>query len=98
MKDSTAKAIQRIEERLDRLIQDLAEEITTRRVRVIDGSGTERVVLIAEPDCGSVLVTINDGDAETTGVELYAITDVEDREPMLGLEQVIDGNVGAVWP
>ncbi|CCM65358.1 hypothetical protein BN381_70057 [Candidatus Microthrix parvicella RN1] len=77
----------------------LAEQVTTRRLVVVDGDGVQRVVVRADQTTGSVLVRVDAAAGETTGVELFAVEPVNDvgtAEAGVALYQA--GEVAGSWP
>lgn len=68
----------------------LATEVRTRRVVVVDAGGRPRVVLSADPGVGSVRL---DDAGGTASVELYAVDPLEGDGPEVGVVLVVDGDV-----
>ena len=84
---------------LGELKAGLAEQVTTRRLVVVDGDGVQRVVVRAEKTTGSVLVRVDSVVGETTGVELYAVEPVDDSGTAeAGAALYRSGEVAGSWP
>lgn len=69
---------------------ELATEVRTRRVVVVDAADRPRVVLSADPGVGSVRLDDRGG---TASVELYAVDALDGDGPEVGLALVVDGEV-----
>jgi hypothetical protein len=77
---------------LEAIVAELAREVVTRRVTVVDDDGVARVVLSASLGTGSVLARLDRPDGQTAGIELFA-SDVDGEAPSLGLCELDAGDV-----
>lgn len=84
-----------VEATLELLQVSLSYSMTTQRMTIVDGNGTERVILSATGDTGSVLVRLDGPAGHTTGVELYATS--FDGHGEVGLCLMRDGQVVSRW-
>lgn len=87
-----AGAIIELRTELAELRSELAREVRTRKLVVVEDDGRERIVLIAGGDHGTCTVAVLDSSDEPTQVELFAL-DADDMGPAyIGLELVQQGN------
>jgi hypothetical protein len=77
---------------LEAALAQLASQLVTRRVEIVDERGVARVVLSAALGTGSVLARIDRPTGEARGIELFA-AEVEGEPPSVGICELVGGEV-----
>lgn len=78
--------------RLEAAVAQLATELVTRRVAIVDERGVTRVVLSAQLRTGSVLVRVDRPAGSSRGIELFA-TEVPGEPASVGICELVSGEV-----
>ena len=84
---------------LERQVEQLAEQLSARSLRIVDEDGRARLTL-AVTDAGIITLTLRTGSEQepTTGIELFAVSDDhDDGAPRAGLVLYDAGEVTASW-